>query len=242
MRHCAHGIVCLSVFLITGISAFAEDPSSPSDGGTKVIEETGPPWGAIGQINVAGYRRRSECTGSLIAPNVVITAAHCVVDPWRKKPFPHHDIHFLAGVRGSDWLGHATAKCLHFPPGYDYEKPSLAQDVALITLADSLDKIAPLDLDQAGAGGAGASLVHAAYPAKRRYVLTAQFGCRLVKQAEHLWLTDCAAHPASSGGPVFVQTGAGLKLAAIMVGTGKAGSVAVPIGAWGGMIAGRTCP
>ena len=52
-----------------------------------MIEQLSPPWGAIGQINVTGYRRTIMCTGSLIAPNVVISAAHCVMDPWSRKPF-----------------------------------------------------------------------------------------------------------------------------------------------------------
>ena len=40
-------------------------------------------------------------------PEIVLTAAHCVMDPWHKTPFPLHDIHFLAGVRGAGNKGHA---------------------------------------------------------------------------------------------------------------------------------------
>ena len=45
------------------------------------------------------------------------------MDPWRGKPYPLNTIHFVAGVRGSTWLGHSTAKCLHFPPDYEYVAP-----------------------------------------------------------------------------------------------------------------------
>jgi protease YdgD len=238
----ALGVTCVS-FLFANVCAYAEGrPRVSGHGARLVIEELSPPWGSIGQVNVAGYRRRLECTGSLIASNVVITAAHCVMDPWHRKPFHADEIHFLGGVRGSKWLGHSRAKCLHFPPDYEYDGQPSSNDIVLITLNDSIDNIAPSELDRTEAGGSDISLVHAAYPADRRYVLTAQFGCHLVAQNQNLWLTDCDAHPASSGGPVFVQRKEGLKLAAIMVGAGPSGSIAVPLANWMDISAAHNCP
>ena len=78
-----------------------------------------------------------QCTGTLVAPNIVVTAAHCVMDPWQKTPYPLHEIHFLAAVRGSDNKGHAMALCLHFPTNYQFVAPEkilpsmLAQKVPL---------------------------------------------------------------------------------------------------------------
>ena len=111
------------------------------------VEQRGAPWDAIGQVNVGGYRRVGQCTGTLIAPDVVLTAAHCVVDPWRGKPFPLHDIHFLAGVRGGENKGHATAKCLRFPAAYRFQEtgPDFATDMAEIVLNEKLD-VAPMPL------------------------------------------------------------------------------------------------
>jgi protease YdgD len=248
---CTVGILCVALSL-TIVGASAEDPQLNSLGSDdrRVIEQLSAPWGAIGQINVTGYRRTILCTGSLIAPNVVISAAHCVMDPWSRKPFPLDQIHFLAGVRGSSWLGHSTARCLHFPPEYQYLGPfrdvprrAFFRDVVLIVLKDDLNDIAPLELDHAEIQSSDVSLVHAAYPADRRYVLTGHFGCHLLAHDQDLWFTDCDAHPASSGGPVFIQRKEGLKLAAIMVGvTGTSGSVAVPAANWIDVVAERNCP
>ena len=228
-------LVCIGLPLATvSASGLAADIDR------RVIDSLDPPWGSVGQINVSAYRRRVECTGSLVASNVVITAAHCVMDPLRHKPFDVDDIHFLAGVRRSSWLAHSTAKCLHFLPGYPDASQSFARDVVLITLTDDLKNVAPVETDRA-LEDADVSLVHAAYPADRRYVLTAQFGCHLLAHDQNLWLTDCDARPASSGGPVFVQTKDGLRLAAIMVGVGSSGSVAVPIGTELDFSAARDC-
>jgi hypothetical protein len=180
------------------------------------------------------------------------------MDPWKAAPFPLHQIHFLAGVRGSSWLGASTAKCLHFPPDYAYVGPgrilpslpfqnvprrAFLRDVVLIVLKDDLAGIEPLALDDAGIEGPGLSLVHASYPVDRRYALTGQFGCHLLAQDRDLWFTDCDTQPASSGGPVLVQEKDGLKLGAIMVGAvGTTASVAVPVGAFAGLATKRECP
>ena len=239
---CAFGLACV-LFLLGSLSGFAQGPTRILSGGERnVIEELRPPWGSVGQVNVAGYRQRVECTGSLIAANVVITAAHCVTDALHRKPFPLEEIHFLAGVRGSKWLGHSTARCLHFVADYDYGAQSFSKDIVLITLNDNFNDIVPADLDRTDGLGPDTSLIHAAYPADRRYVLTAQFGCHLVTQDKNLWLTDCDARPASSGGPLFIQRDDGLKLAAIMVGVAHSGSVAVPIPNWIDMSVARGCP
>ena len=135
------------------------------------VEQRGPPWDAVGQVNVGGYRRVGQCTGTLIAPDVVLTAAHCVVDPWRAAPFPLHDIHFLAGVHGAENSGHSTAKCLHFPADYKFPPkdapptmPDLATDMVEVVLNEKLD-VEPMPIAEDVDPHAGLSLVHAAYPA-----------------------------------------------------------------------------
>jgi hypothetical protein len=179
------------------------------------------------------------------------------MDPFRRRPLPLHQIHFVAGVRGSGWLGHSTAKCLHFPPGYGYlgqskihprlpfeevSRDTFSRDMVLIVLKDELNSIAPLQLDRAAVQSSEISLVHASYPADRRFVLTGHFGCHLLAQAQDLWFTDCDTHAASSGGPVLVQREDDLKLAAIMVGATKSASIAVSISNWIDIAAKRNCP
>jgi protease YdgD len=113
----------------------------------------------------------------------------------------------------------------------------------LIVLKDDLNNITPLELDRAEVQSSDISLVHASYPADRRYVLTGHFGCHLLARDQDLWFTDCDTHAASSGGPVFIQRKNDLKLAAVMVGiVTNAGSVAVSVTDLIDVVAKRICP
>jgi protease YdgD len=140
------------------------------------LEEHGPPWDAVGQVNVGSFRIVGQCTGTLVAPNLVVTAAHCVINPFSRKPFLLSDIHFLAGVRGAENKGHATAQCLRFLANYQYVAPQkltptlpaqkvpmefFANDVVVIVLGNRLE-VNPAPLDEHVMPQPGLRLTHVA--------------------------------------------------------------------------------
>ncbi len=54
-------------------------------------------WQAVGRLNMGA---NSFCTGALIAPDLVLTAAHCMFDRKRGARMRDDEIEFLADWRG----------------------------------------------------------------------------------------------------------------------------------------------
>ena len=224
-----------------------------------LLEEQGPPWDAVGQVNIGGYRTSGQCTGTLVKPNLVVTAAHCVVNSATGRAFPLNDVHFLAAVRGSENKGHSTARCLHFPEGYPLASPgesvprppggkvplsALANDTAVIVIDDVLD-VEPASIAESVVAEPGLELTHVAYPGDRRFLPVAHRSCRLLDAdpGSPFWLNDCDTHPGSSGGPVFVTEDGTYKVAAIQVAAGSGGAnIALPLSDWADLTGKESCP
>ena len=251
--------IALALALVAAAATVGARDLMPGIVGTddrKLVDRPGPPWDAIGQVNIGGYRRLTKCTGTLVAADVVVTAAHCVVDPATGRPFADHRIHFVPGIRAGAGSAHSVARCVRLPDGYTYLPRSsmehaqpmpgrlprlLADDVAAIILKDALP-IPPIAITEAEPQGA--VLAHAAYAADRRYALSVHEGCAKLERpgAEPLWATDCDTHPASSGGPLLVSEDGEMRLAATMLAVvSHRFNLALPARLWRGFMTSARC-
>lgn len=238
--------VLAMVILALSVSALASLTSRAAE--LKVIDSTQAPWPSIGRVNVAGFRSTSMCTGTLIAPTIVLTAAHCLHNMRTLKPFPADDVLFLAGVRRDQFAARLEAACFRTTEGFaPAKKPRLGdihKDVGIIILkkASTLPPIPPLEPQDGATLDAQTIFQSAGYRRSRRYLPTLVPACRVLGTAEESWITDCTTENGASGGPLLLETPAGWRVAGVMSArVDDNRSAIVPFSAWQDLLETLSC-
>jgi protease YdgD len=186
------------------------------------------PWSAIGRVNV---RNQGFCTGTLVAPRIVITAAHCLLVARTNSWVKPDDVHFVAGlIPPAGYMGHSIAGSFLASPDFKCtledcplsywagaprrEIPAhmIKTDWAIITLKDELS-VRPIpieaihDADFSNTGDA--QIVLPGFGMDRPFLLAAHKGCSAKIDAPELGpgsLTHgCETFLGGSGSPVLLM-------------------------------------
>lgn len=208
-------LLLLSIFLANG--SLAQDlPVLPAkDHGA---------WHAVGRVNAAGYRKREMCTGTLIAPDTVLTAAHCVSGLDGLGPLPE-DFTFVAGWLRGTAVDSVSGKSIWVhPKAYVDGALDVRFDIALLTL-ERASTVTPMALSDT-MPKAPYGIV--AYSTRRPHMLSASFDCD-GQVMSHLLRLDCPVIPGNSGGPVVAKSGKDWVVTAVISAMGQSGALAVPV-------------
>ena len=195
------GAFCLMAFAFVFTTGASADESQLE---TLVTADQTKGWEAVGRIDLGAT---GFCTGTLIAPDQVLTAAHCLFDKETGQRFPIDQMQFLAGWRNGRAAAYRGVKAAFAHPDYIYEGPDkmdrVAYDLAILELDQPirLPSIKPFPTGMDPENGETVEVV--SYALDRAEAPSRQNACEVLGRQPGVLVLSCDVDFGSSGAPIL---------------------------------------
>jgi hypothetical protein len=197
-------------------------PAAGQGPGRRMLEaDEAEAYRGVGRLNVAGTR---FCTAMLIAPDVVVTAAHCLYHPRTYARVPVSELRFVAGLRLGETAAVRRATRAVTRPDFAFEgfaaPDGVTADLALVELAR------PVPEENAAAWARGeldpeTPLAIVSYARDRAQAPSIETPCRVASAFGGAAAIECAVDYGASGAPVFQGEGEARRLVAVVSAMGR---------------------
>ena len=198
MRRLLTGL--LAVVLVTGLAARAQDAAVVS----MQTADDARGWDAVGKLILG---ERGFCTGALIEPQLVLTAAHCLYDKATGVQLRPEEIEFHAGWRNGRAVAYRNVVRAVSHPEFRYAADDrldrVFADLALLELSQPIRLPSLMPFDTGATPVEGDPVAVVSYAHDRAEAPSIQEVCEVLAGRAQALILSCNVDFGSSGAPVF---------------------------------------